>query len=98
MMVRKDGALEVYMKIVLHNIGRTHVAAPGMLGAVTVHFKNHEDPPCSCLVDCTLHCEARSARLPAPPSPQLDKEGLLAFSAGLPRPLFNRNKGPIYGV
>ena len=41
MMIREHGALQAYVKIVLHNLGGAHRAAAGMLGRVTMHFKNH---------------------------------------------------------
>ncbi len=41
MMIRKHGALQTYIEIVLHNLGGTHGTAAGMLGRVAMHFKNH---------------------------------------------------------
>ena len=41
MMVCEHRAMQAKIKIVLHQIGSAHMAAAGMLGRVTVHFKNH---------------------------------------------------------
>jgi hypothetical protein len=40
-MIREYRTLEAFVKILLRYLRSAHVAALGMLGSVTVHFKNH---------------------------------------------------------
>ncbi len=45
MVIREHRALKAYIKIVLCNLRRTHVAAAGVLGSVAMYFKNHDTRP-----------------------------------------------------
>ncbi len=44
MVIGKHHALKAYIKIALRHISSAHMAAAGMLGRVTMHFKNHNYP------------------------------------------------------